>query len=169
MSNTIYLSNYKSPIGVLKIYSTEKGLCHLALPKTKLVETQKWFNKYYFTNNIKKSNSINKLIHLELKNYFKGKSRKFTNSFDLRGTPFQIKVWKELLKIPFSKVISYKQLANNVKNKNAFRAVGSANGKNPISIIIPCHRVINQNGKLGGYSGGLSIKKYLLELEKNVK
>jgi len=83
----------------------------------------------------------------------------------LQGSDFQIKVWNELLNIPFGKAISYKTLSEKLGDKNLTRAVGKANGSNPVPIIVPCHRVINADGSLGGYSAGLHIKEKLLELE----
>jgi methylated-DNA-[protein]-cysteine S-methyltransferase len=86
---------------------------------------------------------------------------------DLRlGTPFQQKVWKGLLTIPYGITRSYKWLAQSINNPDSARAVGNANGQNPLSIIIPCHRVVRENGELGGYTGGIQIKRYLLGLEK---
>lgn len=103
----------------------------------------------------------------ELREYF-GKTRTtFTVTLDVLGTSFQKKVWEQLLQIPYGTTISYKELAIRVGNVNAARAVGAANGKNPLWIIIPCHRVIQSNGSLGGYAGGNTVKEYLLELEKN--
>ena len=101
----------------------------------------------------------------ELEEYFAGKRKKFDIEINFEGTPFQHKVWQELLKIPYGKTISYADLAKAVKNPKACRAVGSANGKNPIAVIIPCHRVIASNGSLGGYAYGLEVKKHLLDLE----
>jgi len=82
------------------------------------------------------------------------------------GTAFQQKVWKKLLTIPYGVTRSYKWLAESINNPNSARAVGNANGQNPLSIIIPCHRVVRENGALGGYTGGVRIKRYLLDLEK---
>tara|TARA_B100000686_G_C16787396_1_gene976170 strand:- start:1235 stop:1768 length:534 start_codon:yes stop_codon:yes gene_type:complete len=99
--------------------------------------------------------------------YFKGTLKVFDFPLDLSlGTPFQQKVWKKLLTIPYGKTRSYKWLASNIKNPQAYRAVGNANGNNPLPIIIPCHRVIRKNGDLGGYTGGLGIKRFLLNLEQ---
>lgn len=103
----------------------------------------------------------------ELEEYFSGKRKTFTVPLNLNGTPFQKQVWNQLSKIPYGKTFSYKDIAAKIKNKNAVRAVGTANGKNPLCIIIPCHRVIAANGTLGGYSGGITIKKKLLALENN--
>ncbi len=103
----------------------------------------------------------------QLQEYFKGKRRYFELAYKLDGTIFQKQVWNSLIKIPYGKTISYKTLAKRVGNKNKARAVGNANGKNPIPIIIPCHRVIANDGSLGGYGGGLEIKNFLLKLEQN--
>lgn len=106
-------------------------------------------------------------VYDELKEYFAGTRTKFTVPLSIEsGTKFQKSVWKQLEKIPYGKAISYKQLAGKVGSPNAFRAAGSANGKNPIPIIIPCHRVINHDSGLGGYSCGLDVKRKLLRLEK---
>jgi len=102
----------------------------------------------------------------ELHDYFKGKRTQFkTPIIFLKGTPFQKKVWETLLKIPYGQTRSYRWLAELIKCPKAFRAVGNANGKNAIPIVIPCHRVINSNNALGGYSSGLSRKKALLKIE----
>ena len=105
----------------------------------------------------------------QLDEYFNKKRKIFDLPFDLSGTEFQLKVWNELLKIPYGAVCSYIDIAKRIGNKPAVRAVGSANGKNPISIIIPCHRVIGNDGSLVGYGGGIWRKKYLLELEREAK
>ncbi len=103
----------------------------------------------------------------QLGEYFVGKRDAFDVPLDLSsGTPFQQTVWQALLKIPYGKTISYAQLANLIGQPTAYRAVANANGKNPISLIIPCHRVIASNGELGGYTGGVAIKQQLLALEQ---
>ena len=102
----------------------------------------------------------------QLRAYFVGELQDFDLKLTPRGTPFQQKVWAELCKIPYGATISYGNLAKRIGNPNASRAVGLANGSNPIPIIIPCHRVIGSNGKLTGYGGGLPIKEKLLALEK---
>lgn len=102
----------------------------------------------------------------QLKAYFAGELQDFQLTLAPQGTPFQQKVWSELCKIPYGETISYGELARRIGNPSASRAVGLANGSNPIPIIIPCHRVIGSNGKLTGYGGGLDIKEKLLALEK---
>jgi methylated-DNA-[protein]-cysteine S-methyltransferase len=102
----------------------------------------------------------------QLKAYFAGELENFDLQLSPHGTPFQQRVWGELQKIPYGETISYGELARRIGNPKASRAVGLANGSNPISIVIPCHRVIGANGKLTGYGGGLPIKEKLLALEK---
>ncbi len=101
----------------------------------------------------------------QLKEYFAGNRKKFNVPLDIEGTDFQKKVWNELQKIPYGKTISYKSLSEKLGDVKAIRAVGKANGLNPIAIIIPCHRVIGADGSLVGYAGGLAIKEKLLHLE----
>jgi methylated-DNA-[protein]-cysteine S-methyltransferase len=101
----------------------------------------------------------------QLQAYFERKRTQFDLPLREKGTPFQMEVWRELRKIPYGKVISYGELANRIGKPNASRAVGAANGANPIPIVIPCHRVIGANGKMTGYGGGLPVKEALLELE----
>lgn len=104
---------------------------------------------------------------IQLDEYFQGKRTTFSLPFKLTGTPFQLAVWKELQNIPYGQTTSYKEIAQKINKPKAYRAVGMANNKNPLPIIIPCHRVIGSNGKLIGYAGGLKLKNYLLELEKS--
>lgn len=102
----------------------------------------------------------------ELQEYFAGKRTQFNLPLQMNGTNFQKQVWTQLSKIPFGKTCSYKDIASRIKNHKAVRAVGSANGKNPFCIVIPCHRVIAADGSLGGYTGGLDIKVKLLAIEQ---
>jgi O-6-methylguanine DNA methyltransferase len=139
------------------------------------VSTHKGLKKLFIGNYKKEdlSNSI-KLqpddpylfgVYDQLKEYFGRVRRDFEIPFDLEGTDFQIKVWNELINIPYGVTISYKQLSERIGDVYAVRAVGKANGCNPIPVLIPCHRVIEANGKLGGYSCGLHFKEKLLKLE----
>lgn len=112
--------------------------------------------------------NILKIAVSEIEAYLKGELKKFTVPLDPKGTEFQKKVWKQLSLIPYGKTCSYKDIAIKLKDKNASRAVGTANGKNPLSLIVPCHRVIASDGTLGGYAGGLDIKSKLLSLEKEI-
>ena len=101
----------------------------------------------------------------QLTRYFAGELHEFTLPLDLRGTDFQRRVWQALCEIPYGRTISYKELAARVGSPQGFRAAGSANGKNPVPIVVPCHRVIESGGGLGGFGGGLAYKRRLLDLE----
>ena len=109
--------------------------------------------------------AVLKTLSSELDEYFAGTRKTFTVPVAPQGTPFRQQVWQALQTIPYGETISYKQLAEKINSPKAIRAVGGANHNNPISIIIPCHRVIGANGKLVGYGGGLDVKEFLLELE----
>jgi methylated-DNA-[protein]-cysteine S-methyltransferase len=163
--NVIRYTILPTPLGLTGIASSPKGLLRVIL---------KLPSESYFKNYLKKSypddcvldppffESVVKQLNL----YFSGKLKKFTCKLDLSyGTPFQQSVWRQLSTIPFGKTQSYRTLAQAIGHPQAFRAVGNANGKNPLPLIIPCHRVIRENGELGGYTGGLSIKRFLLDLE----
>ena len=106
-----------------------------------------------------------KEVRDQLKDYFAKKRTNFDLQLDLQGTDFQKKVWNELRKIPYGRTVSYGHIAQRIGNPKAARAVGSANNKNPLWIIVPCHRVVGSKGKLTGYAGGLDMKAYLLQLE----
>jgi methylated-DNA-[protein]-cysteine S-methyltransferase len=105
-------------------------------------------------------------VREQLAEYFAGERQQFDVPLKLAGTPFQQRVWQELARIPFGKTITYAQLAQRVGQPTASRAVGNANGRNPISILVPCHRVIGTSGKLTGYAGGVEKKEWLLEWER---
>lgn len=116
-----------------------------------------------------KSNELANQTFIQLQEYFNGTRKEFTIPLLIQGTPFQQSVYKELLKIPYGQTISYQQLAVNINHPKAYRAVGNANNKNSIQIIIPCHRVIKNNGSIGGYAIGETIKERLLSLETKNK
>jgi methylated-DNA-[protein]-cysteine S-methyltransferase len=142
-----------------KVFTSKKGLRKIALN-----------DRYAVINkaDVTKLNPDDPYMHNifnELKEYFSRERKKFSVPLDIRGTDFQKKVWKELQKIPFGKTVSYKFIAEKIGNLKAIRAVGRANGTNPVPVVIPCHRVIESNGKIGGYSCGIEIKEKLLELE----
>ncbi len=106
------------------------------------------------------------MVFNQLSEYFEGMRKTFDFSYELNGTPFQKKVWNALLEIPYGETRSYKDIAKSIGNEKASRAIGMANNKNPIIIVVPCHRVIGSDGNLVGYAGGIDSKKYLLELEQ---
>lgn len=146
----------KSKIGSLYLVASETSLCGLFWEDQKLPQPEKGSLAYKVLEDAEQ----------QITEYFEGKRNKFSLPLDLEGTDFQKRVWAELQKIPYGQTRSYKQIAEAIKNPKACRAVGTANGRNPVSIIVPCHRVINEGGKLGGYTGGLSLKEKLLSLER---
>ena len=111
------------------------------------------------------ANTITRKTRRQLQEYFEGSRKVFELPLTFDGTPFQIRAWKALLTIPYGETRSYSEQAAMIESPRAVRAVGTANGKNPIGIIIPCHRVIGKAGNLGGYAGGVEIKQFLLQLE----
>ena len=117
------------------------------------------------TKILKTKSTLLNIASKQLKEYFSGKRTEFDLPLKPQGTDFQKKVWNALLKIPYGQTCSYLDIAKKIKSPKASRAIGGANGKNPIGVIIPCHRVINHNGELGGYSGGMKTKITLLEIE----
>ena len=106
-------------------------------------------------------------VEAQLREYFDGRRKVFQLPLEFYGSPFQVKVWQALLKIPYGATRSYRELAGAVGSERACRAVGAANGRNPIPIVVPCHRVIGSNGKLTGFGGGLETKAFLLHLERS--
>ncbi len=126
------------------------------------------FRRIYPENFVDRETSTIRETFRQLSEYFAGNRKTFDLPLNPAGTNFQKKVWRELIKIPYGETRSYKQIAELIGNPKACRAIGSANNKNPIIIIIPCHRVIGATGKLIGYGGGLDRKKCLLKLEKSM-
>ena len=147
-----------SPIGPLLLVGDDAGLRQIAFPKNgKAAEAEP---------NWREDRSAFRELTSQLDAYFQGELERFDLLLAPEGTAFQQNVWHELSNIPYGRTISYGELARRIGNPKASRAVGLANGSNPIPIIIPCHRVIGSNGKLTGYGGGLAIKEKLLALEK---
>lgn len=146
---------YKFPYGFLKI--GYQG------------ETLKLLKRTDKTRENDKKTDFTDLVYNEIMEYLNGDRISFDFPYELEGTDFQKKVWKELTRIPYGETRTYKDIARAIGNKNASRAVGMANNKNPIMIVVPCHRVIGVNGKLVGYAGGIDMKKDLLDLEERVR
>ncbi|MBA3011917.1 MAG: methylated-DNA--[protein]-cysteine S-methyltransferase [Proteobacteria bacterium] len=157
----MYYCTYESPVGLLRLTGGDRlETLTFLLSKTRKEPESDWTQD---------TRPFAKVL-TQLDAYFGGSLKRFNLILDrdlkIQGTDFQQKVWKELLKIPYGQTISYGQLAERIGNPTAFRAVGLANGKNPISIIIPCHRVIGKDGSLTGFGGGIDVKRQLLSLEQ---
>jgi methylated-DNA-[protein]-cysteine S-methyltransferase len=149
-----YISYLKSPIGEIKITADENSVNSIL---------------FVFNDTEMEEENINDVLtqcKKELSEYFSGKRKDFEVPITQSGTSFQQRVWSELLKIPYGETVSYNFIAESLGDKKSIRAVGASNGKNQVSIIVPCHRVIGSNGSLTGYAGGLWRKKWLLNHEK---
>ncbi|MFC7686232.1 methylated-DNA--[protein]-cysteine S-methyltransferase [Ureibacillus sp. GCM10028918] len=159
MSSGFHQIDYKSPIGLIEIIGTEEAVCSIMF-------SEKAEPENFIGSDTPK---VLELCFHELDEYFKGTRYEFTFPYTFEGTDFQNTVWTTLKGIPYAGTSSYKDIAVSIGNEKAIRAVGSANGKNKLSIVIPCHRIIGSNGKLTGYAGGLWRKEWLLQHEKNFK
>lgn len=149
----------KSPVGLLKLIASNNGLAAI------LWENDNPKRVRLSPLSEDKNHPILLEVERQLNDYFNGKLKQFSLELDFVGTDFQKNVWTALLTIPFGETRSYGQIAKQIGNPKAVRAVGAANGKNPISIVVPCHRVIGSNGQLTGFAGGLEIKACLLKIE----
>ena len=158
MSNQ-YKLDYPSPIGVLEIIGTNDAVYSIMFADRE---------RPLYIKQIDTPKTLVNCYH-QLDEYFKGERQTFAFPYVFEGTIFQKKVWETLKGIPFAETASYKEIAVSMGHDKAIRAVGNANGKNKLSIVIPCHRIIGSNRNLTGYAGGLWRKKWLLEHEKNIK
>ena len=163
LMNTTLYTELESPVGLLRLRGTEHGLTGLFMDKHRhgpeAADELGW----------ERDDTLFAEARAQLTDYFAGRRKTFNLAVDrdaLGGTPFQRRVWTELEKIPYGETISYGELARRIGSAAAVRAVGLANGRNPLSIIVPCHRVIGANGTLTGYGGGLERKRWLLDFEK---
>lgn len=145
-----YVQTYASPVGPLTVTANEQAVTGII---------------FGMSEKESRPSRITEAAIIQLKEYFSGQRKIFDLPLEPAGTVFQKKVWNALCDIPYGKTVSYRQIAEKIDCPKGFRAVGMANNKNPISIIIPCHRVIGADGSLTGYGGGLSVKESLLQLE----
>ena len=166
-SNVVLATRILTPLGPMIAMASEKGVCLLEFVERKMLETQiKRVMKYLNCIIVPGFNIHLKNLKTQINEYFSGKRTKFELPLNMPGTKFQLSVWKQLQKLPYGKTTSYEDIAIKIENKNAVRAVATANGDNRLAILIPCHRVIGKDGKLRGYGGGLWRKKWLLEFEQ---
>jgi O-6-methylguanine DNA methyltransferase len=170
MLETLQSITFDSPVGPLFLASSQRGLVALEfdkrLPGQQTIrpnprDLRAEAKKLAF---VKSAEAMQPYV-AELKQYFQGQRRQFTFALDMRGTEFQLACWRALLAIPYGETRTYADIARAVARPQGFRAVGMANNRNPIAIVVPCHRVIASDGTLCGYGGGLDIKRKLLELE----
>lgn len=149
-NDILYMSQLNTPSGYLRFYANDTAVTEI---------------KFYDDASSERSNEITTLAKTQMQEYLAGIRHEFDLPLAPRGTEFQLRVWDQLLQVAYGKTASYLDIAKALHKPTACRAVGAANGKNPIAIVIPCHRVIGANGKLTGYAGGLPRKTFLLSLE----
>ncbi|MFA6715556.1 MAG: methylated-DNA--[protein]-cysteine S-methyltransferase [Victivallales bacterium] len=154
-----YYTRLKTPLCEIILAGGSDGLSDLVFnPAGKAAISPDWvLNDEFFADTLK-----------QIEEYFRGKQTQFKVRLDLRGTAFQKRVWEALLDIPYGQTRSYGDIARTIGNPGATRAVGTANSKNPVPLIVPCHRVINADGRLGGFAGGPALKEKLLEHEQSI-
>ncbi|HYW94718.1 MAG TPA: methylated-DNA--[protein]-cysteine S-methyltransferase [Bacteroidales bacterium] len=169
MMNTISIGEYKTAFGDLVIGSTGNELCLCDWKyRTSRMAVDQRIKQYLDAEYKEKTSAVHTETIKQLGEYFSGERTVFDLPLKMAGTSFQMKVWNALRAIPYGKTVSYLDLSRSISGEKAVRAVAAANGANDIAIIIPCHRVIGQNGKLTGYAGGLPAKNKLLQLEQQL-
>lgn len=167
MSGEVVVCRVGTPIGEFEAVFTGCGLALLLFPDQPPDLGAAWAQRRHPDAPITDGSHDPRVAHLqqELTDYFEGRLRAFTTPLDMHGTPFQQRVWQEVYRVDYAGLCSYADIARAIGSPNAVRAVGAANGANPVPVIVPCHRIIGSNGKLVGYGGGLDMKRRLLELE----
>lgn len=163
----VHTARADSPIGPLRLASTTAGLAYVELPHASGRGLDGWRRRCLPDSKCVEGFAPNRAAIAQIVEYLEGKRCAFDLELDLHGTGFQMEVWTSLRDIPYGETRSYAELAAIIGRPNAVRAVGTANGANPLSLIVPCHRVINADGKLGGYGGGLRLKARLLAMEQS--
>lgn len=163
---TLYAARFETPFGPLRVVSSDKGLAYLELPHANGRGFGGWQARHAPDARVVDRRTPNDAVIDQLLEYTAGERRLFEIDLDLRATPFQKAVYKHVAKIGYGETVSYSEIAEAMEKPKAVRAVGAANGANPIPLVIPCHRVIARGGALQGYAGGLDLKARLLAMEQ---
>ena len=168
-ADKIFFATFDSPLGELVVGVSSRG-CSLVefVERGGLERIKAWTQRRYGLEMVERESALLDTVEEALKSYFTGSVRLFSFPLDLQGTAFEKSVWQQLLAIPYGQTKTYSDLARLVDKPKAFRAVGRANGSNPLAIVVPCHRVVQTGGGMGGYGGGIWRKEFLLDLEKQV-
>jgi O-6-methylguanine DNA methyltransferase len=162
----LFVQRVATPIGVLLTAGGDAGICRLCFPEEPSQNWEGWFRKWFSQLPEETPHPILKQAAAELDEYFARRRHIFNVPLDLHGTAFEMRVWQDLIKVPYGGTVSYGEIARRIKRPRAARAVGGAVGRNPVAIIVPCHRVVGHDGSLVGFGGGLPLKEQLLELEE---
>jgi O-6-methylguanine DNA methyltransferase len=161
----VHTAEFDSPIGRLRVASTERGLAFLELPRASGRGLSGWLGRHAPEAKRRTAFETNRRAIAEILEYLEGKRTVFDLELDVRATPFERSVYRELTRIPYGETRTYAEVARAIGRPKAVRAVGAANAANPVSLVIPCHRVVRTGGKLGGYGGGVELKARLLAME----
>ena len=164
---TVRIAEFEAPIGWMRLASTEKGLCRVELPGSCGRGFAGWLRAHVPEAEVVEDEGANRSARKQILEYLAGERLRFELALDLRATPFQLAVYEELLAIPYGETRSYAEVARAIGKPRAVRATGAANGANPIPLVVPCHRVIAADGSLGGFGGGLPLKRRLLAMERS--
>lgn len=164
-TRTVVFGQVHTPMGSFGAVITPDGLGRLTFPSEPFSQCEAWLRRWEPGARVSTEEALLADLSEQLTAYLEGSLMEFQVRLDMRGTPFQIQVWKSLLGIPYGETRSYGQIATGIGRQAAVRAVGLANGSNPIPVLVPCHRVVGSNGTLTGYGGGLPLKERLLRLE----
>jgi O-6-methylguanine DNA methyltransferase len=164
---TVYVARVESPIGALRVASSAAGLAYVELPHESGPGLYGRLRHVLPDAEVVEGFAPNQVAIAQIREYLEGKRTEFDLPLDLRGTAFQMTVWTALREIPYGETRTYAEIARIVGRPRAVRAVGAANGANPVALVVPCHRVIATGGKLGGYAGGLELKARLLAMEQS--
>lgn len=169
MAETLYHTQINTPLGPMEAIASAKGVCLLEFASRKELDKEKKALEAHFDSElINEKNTHLELLSDELAAYFKGELLEFTVPIVLNGTAFQKKVWQALLEVPYGETRTYMEQTKIIGDPKAIRAVATANGKNQIAILVPCHRIIGSDGSLTGYAGGIENKRALLNLEREI-
>ena len=164
--DTIAWATMKSRVGTIRVAATPRGVCKIALGKETAEDFFGWLERHVGHAPSKpKRNGIVALVLDQIAEYLDGRRRDFDLPLDLRGTEFQRRMWAAVAGIPYGETRTYAEIALAIGQPKTVRAVGAANGANPLPLVVPCHRVIGSDGNLTGYGGGLDVKRKLLEME----
>lgn len=161
----VHTARFESPIGELTLASTEKGLAYVGLPRANGRGFAGWHRRHAGQTAVSDDFEPNRRAISQLQEFLEGKRQTFDLTLDLRATPFQLDVYRVLEEIEYGESVSYAEVARRMGRPTAMRAVGAANGANPIPLVIPCHRVVAADGQLHGYAGGRDLKARLLAME----
>jgi methylated-DNA-[protein]-cysteine S-methyltransferase len=162
----VHTARFDTPFGEMLAASTERGFAYLQLPSASGRGLNGWLRRFAPQARLEEAYAPNRPAIGQILEYLEGKRERFDLSLDLRGTEFALSVYGEVARIPYGETATYSEVARALGHPKAFRAVGNANAGNPLSLVVPCHRVVAAGGRLGGYGGGLAMKRQLLVMER---